>query len=173
MVHWSIFIALSMRVMLHPINIHHKNCRYSWNHFHSYPYSQGKFRGLSPSIYHIHSLSIDIPKSDCFLSFIWRWYTKSSKTDFHTPQPRHPCTKSHQDKNQSYLPSAYISIGTDSKITSSFNPPCNSSSHIRPSLLLQGPGRCGILHQLLPVTWSVIIVQVGGCIFFWGGGTPY
>ena len=48
MVHWSIFRALFMCGMLHSINPQHKNCGHSWIHFYSYPYSQDKFRGLSP-----------------------------------------------------------------------------------------------------------------------------
>ena len=109
--------------MLHPINTHHNNCRYSWIHFHSYPYSQDKFRGLSLSIHHRHSLSLFMPKINCSLPFIFRWYTKCSKIDCHTPQPLHPHTKAHQDKNLSYSSAAYLAIGTNSKITSYCTPP--------------------------------------------------
>ena len=115
MAHWHSFRTLVMCGMLHPINTYHNNCRYSWIHFHSYPYSQEKFRGLSPSIHHRHSLSLGIPKADYSLHFICRWYTKCSKTDRHTPQPLYTRTKYYQEKNHSYLPSAYISIGTNSK----------------------------------------------------------
>ena len=124
MVHWSIFRALLMRGMLHPINTQRKNCKYSWIHFHSYPYYQDKFRGLSPSINHINYLSLGIPKVDSSLPLIWRQYKKFSKIGCHTPQPLHKCTKSYQDNNNSYFPSAYIAIVTDSKTTSSCTQPC-------------------------------------------------
>ena len=127
MIHWSRFKALLMRVMLHTISTHHNNCRCSWINLHSYIYSQKKFRGLSPPIHHINYLSLVIPKADCYLPLIWRWYTKRSKIDHHTPQMRHPHTKSHQDINQSYFPSAYIAISTNFKTSSSCTPPCTSS----------------------------------------------
>ena len=95
MSHCFIFRAISMHRILHPINPQHNNCRHRWIHFYSYPYSQDKFRGLSPSINHIHYVSLGRPKSDCSLPFVWRWYTKFSKTDHHTPQPCHTCTKAH------------------------------------------------------------------------------
>ena len=111
MLHWSSFRAPSVRGMLHPINTQHKNCRYSWIHFHSYPYYQDNLRGLSLLVNHVNYLSLGIPKADCSLPFIWIWYKKCSKTDCHTPQLCYTCTKSHQDNNNYYFLSAYISIG--------------------------------------------------------------
>ena len=127
MVHLSSFRTLSMRGMLHPINQQHNNCRHSWIHFYIYPYSEDKFRGLSMSINHRHYLSLGRPKTDCYLHFIWRWYKKFSKTDHHTSQPHHLCTKPHQDNNHYYLPLAHIATRIKSTITRSCTPPCTSS----------------------------------------------
>ena len=139
MVHWSRFRALSMRGVLHPINTQHNNCRYSWIHFHSYPYYQYKFRGLSPSVNHTHSLSLGRPEADCSLPFIWVWYEKCSKIDCHTPQLRYPCTKYQQDNNHYYLPSTYIAKGTNPKITISCILPCTrSESGLRHCISFEG-----------------------------------
>ena len=127
MVHLSRFRSLLMRGMLNSINPQHKNCRNIWTHFCSYPYSQDNFRGLYPSINHKYYLSLVRPKSDWYIPFIRIWYTKYSKIYRHTPQPRHPCTKSHQYNNHSYFPSAYIAIGINSTINISCTPPCTSS----------------------------------------------
>ena len=66
-------------------------------------------------------------QSQLFPTFLLNMTKKNSKKDRHTPQPRHPCTKFKQDNNHWYFPSAYITIITKSKITSSYTPPCTSS----------------------------------------------
>ena len=115
-----------MRGILHPINPQHNNFRHSRIYFYIYPYSQDNFRGLSPSINHKYYSSLLRPKAYCSLPFIWVLYTKFSKNNPNTPQPRHPCTKTHQDNTHSSFTSGYITIGINSKINICCNPPLTS-----------------------------------------------
>ena len=127
MVHWYIFIAPSMRGMLHTINPQHNSSKYSIIHFYSYPYFQYKCRELSPPINHRHYLYLGRPKSNCSLPFICRWYTKYSFKNCNTPQPHHPCNKTHQDNTHSCFLSSYTSIIINSTINSCWTPSCTSS----------------------------------------------